>query len=212
MPEATPTMQQTAPFSAIVLDGIGTVYFEQSSDGTYAVSMDGTDLGAMGLDVRNETLHINVISKSVVVINFRPRPEYRVVAPDLRKLTISGAGRAEINGLRTSDLTVAVDGAGNIHLTNQILERCQVSIGGAGNVRATGTARVQEISIVGTGNFSGEGLVGESVNVSIAGAGIAKVNATTDLVADIGGVGQITYIGDPQVRSRIGGLGRIKKA
>jgi hypothetical protein len=78
-------------------------------------------------------------------------------------------------------------------------------------VKASGIARTQEISIVGTGNFSGEALVGETVHVEIAGAGRAKVHATQDLRAEIGGVGQITYVGDPRVKSHVGGLGRIKK-
>ena len=91
---------------------------------------------------------------------------------------------------------------------NVTLDSCDVTIGGAGTVSATGTAREQSISIVGTGNFSGDMLVGETVDVNIAGAGRAKVHATRELVAEIGGVGQISYLGDPSVRSRVTGLGR----
>jgi len=211
MSEAAIAQRTLPPFHAIVLDGVGSVVFTQSADATWSVTgNDGQEM--LDVDVREQTLHIDMASRTMRIVNFRTVPNLRVSAPDLTSLTISGAGKAEVTQLTTGHLEVSVDGAGTIRLGNVALDSCDVTIGGAGTVSATGTAREQSISIVGTGNFSGDTLVGETVNVNIAGAGRAKVHATRELVAEIGGVGQISYLGDPSVRSRVTGLGRIKRA
>ncbi len=213
MTEAAIASQSIPPFQAIVLDGVGTVVFTQSADGSFSVSEDSqSDL--LGVDVRDGTLYIGTGSRkgTIRIVNFKTLPDVRVSAPSLERLSISGAGKADISSLKTGHLEVSVDGAGAIRLGSVELDSCDVSIGGAGSVSGNGKAREQSISIVGTGNFSGDGLVGEAVSVSIAGAGRAKVHATRILTAEIGGVGQISYVGDPQVQSRITGLGRIKRA
>ena len=52
----------------------------------------------------------------------------------------------------------------------------------------------------------------ESARVNIAGAGRAKVHATEDLAVEIGGVGLVSYVGEPNVQQNVAGLGRVKKA
>jgi hypothetical protein len=213
MPDSTLVPTSVPPFTAIVLDGVGTVVFTQNTDGSYSIS-EGEHTEMLGSDVRNGTLYIGKgkTRGSFRIVNFKAMPDVRVSAPSLERLSISGAGKADISNLRTGHLEVAVDGAGSIRMGSVELDSCEVTIGGAGSVSANGTAREQSISIVGTGNFSGDQLVGQTVSVNIAGAGRAKVHATRELEAEIGGVGQISYVGDPSVRSRVTGLGRIKRA
>jgi hypothetical protein len=204
-------IRQLDAFTAISLDGIGTVRFTQADTVTFTIGAEGEALTTITTDIVDGVLHIHTAFRKVKVITFKSVPVYTVTAPDLRAVTLSGAGRAEITRLTTATLQVDVDGAGDIRLNNLTLDTFRITIAGAGNVKASGTATTQDISIEGTGNFSGEALIGETVRVDISGAGRAKVNATRDLSAEIGGVGQISYIGDPQVKSHVGGLGRIKK-
>ncbi|HQY30470.1 MAG TPA: head GIN domain-containing protein, partial [Thermomicrobiales bacterium] len=200
------------PFHTIELDGVGTIVFNQAQSQSFQLEGPDSHVAAISAEVIDGVLIISTESRTIRIMNSGLVPRYIVSAPTLRKLTISGAGRAEIGELRTESITIAVDGAGDVRLPKLQVDHCQVTIGGAGNVRAAGIATRQEIAIVGTGNFSGDELVGESVHVSIAGAGRAKVHATADLRAEIGGVGQISYLGDPKVHSEITGLGRIKRA
>jgi hypothetical protein len=203
--------RQLESFTAISLDGIGTVRFIQDETSQCTIEAEPNAFALIRLDVEKGVLHIHTTFRSAKVISFKSMPTYSVSGPELRKLTLNGAGRAEISRLIAPLLEVSVDGAGDIRMKDQTLEMCRITIAGAGNVKASGTATNQEISIAGTGNFSGETLVGETVRVDISGAGRAKVHATKDLTAEIGGVGQISYIGDPRVKSHVGGLGRIKK-
>ena len=209
------TITQPRPvdgFDAISLDGVGTVEFVQQPEYGLTVECEPDAVDLITTTVTDGTLHINTKLISVKFISLKHPPVYKISAPDLRSIELRGAGRAIIGELKTDHLLVSVDGAGDIRLTNQSLGDCRVQISGAGNVKAAGTATVQDIEIRGTGNYSGEQLVGETGRVNIAGAGRAKVNISRELRVDIGGVGSVSYLGDPALQSNIHGLGRVKRA
>jgi hypothetical protein len=199
-------------FHAISLDGVGTVNFTQDDATTLTVEAEPEALPLITTEVRDGTLHIQTKVRSVKAIHLKHPPVYSITSPNLDQVELRGAGRALIGRLKSDQLAVSVDGAGDVRLTNQTLGACRIKIAGAGNIKAAGIATTQQIDITGTGNFSGEQFVGETVKVNIAGAGRAKVHATEDLAVDIGGVGSVTYVGDPRIRPNVQGLGRVKKA
>ena len=199
-------------FHAISLDGVGTVNFTQDDATTLTVEAEPDALPLITTEVRDGTLHIQTKVLSVKAIHLKHPPVYSITSPNLDQVELRGAGRALIGRLKSDQLAVSVDGAGDVRLTNQTLGACRIKIAGAGNVKAAGIATTQQIDITGTGNFSGEQFVGETAKVNIAGAGRARVHATEDLAVDIGGIGSVTYVGDPRIRPNIQGLGRVKKA
>jgi hypothetical protein len=199
-------------FHAISLDGVGTVNFTQDDATTLTVEAEPEALPLITTEVRDGTLHIQTKVLSVKAIHLKHPPVYSITSPNLDQVELRGAGRALIGRLKSDQLAVSVDGAGDVRLTNQTLGACRIKIAGAGNIKAAGIATTQQIDITGTGNFSGEQFVGETAKVNIAGAGRAKVHATEDLAVDIGGVGSVTYVGDPRIRPNVQGLGRVKKA
>jgi putative autotransporter adhesin-like protein len=210
---ATVTEQrEIGEFHAISLDGIGTINFVQDEARTLTVEAEPDALPLITTEVREGTLHIQTRLISSKFISLKHPPIYSIANPNLVELVLRGAGRANVGRLKTDQLFVTVDGAGDIRLSNQTLGAARLRIAGAGSIKATGIATTQEIIITGAGNFSGDQFVGETVKVEINGAGRAKVHATEDLAAEIGGVGQVSYVGEPRVRSRVDGLGRIKKA
>jgi hypothetical protein len=199
-------------FHAISLDGVGTVNFTQDDATTLTVEAEPEALPLITTEVQDGTLHIQTKVLSVKAIHLKHPPVYSITSPNLDQVELRGAGRALIGRLKSDQLVVSVDGAGDVRLTNQMLGACRIKIAGAGNIKAAGIATTQQIDITGTGNFSGEQFVGETVKVNIAGAGRAKVHATEDLAVDIGGIGSVTYVGEPRIRPNVQGLGRVKKA
>jgi hypothetical protein len=55
------------------------------------------------------------------------------------------------------------------------------------------------------------GLVSQEADVSVSGAGQARVDATRTLTARVTGVGSITYRGNPTVTQTVTGLGTINR-
>lgn len=199
-------------FHAISLDGIGSINYIQDDTTSLTIEAEPDAMALITTEVSDGTLHIQTKLLSVKAISLKHPPTYSITSPNLEELDLRGAGRAKIGRLKADQLVVNVDGAGDVRLSNQTLGTCRIKISGAGNIQAAGIATVQEIAITGTGNFSGEQFVGETAKVNIAGAGRAKVHATQDLAVDIGGVGSVTYVGDPQITPNVGGLGRVKRA
>ena len=212
MASTTTEERPVGEFHAISLDGIGTVNFTQDDATTLTVEAEPEALPLITTEVREGTLHIQTKLLTVKAFHFKHAPVYTVTSPALDQIDLRGAGRALIGRLKSDQLVVTVDGAGDVRLTNQTLGACRIKLAGAGNVKAAGIATTQEIDITGTGNFSGEQFVGETAKVSISGAGRAKVHATQDLAVEIGGVGSVTYVGDPRITPNVGGLGRVKRA
>ena len=127
---------------------------------------------------------------------------------DLRTEVVDGELRIRIrNGSHIDDrhwgntkVTITVpqlaafnmSGAGNTTISHMSGDKLAIHFGGAGNLHADGTVR--------------------HLTMNIGGVGSVKVWASNDLNASLGGVGSLTYYGDPKtVNTRGGGLGSISK-
>jgi len=195
----------------ISLDGIGSLHYRQGEVPTLTVGAEPDAMALIITEVRDGTLHIETRFKSTKAIAYKSPPVYTISTPTLTELTLRGAGRAQIESLTDRRLELMLDGAGQIKLDKVVLESFRLEVKGAGTVTAVGSALVQDIILQGTGNFSGGALAGEDVQVLIPGAGRAKVNASKTLRVEIGGVGSVSYIGNPSVEKKMGGLGIIKQ-
>jgi hypothetical protein len=212
MASTTTEERPIGEFQAISLDGVGVVEYTQDDATTLKIEAEPEAMALISTEVVDGVLRIQTQLLTVKAIHLKHPPVYTVTGPTLNALDLRGAGRAKIGRLKADQLVVTVDGVGDVRMTNQTLGTCRIKIAGAGHIQAAGIATVQEISITGTGSFSGDQFVGETAKVNIAGAGRAKVHATQDLAVDIGGVGSVTYVGDPRITPNVGGLGRVKKA
>jgi hypothetical protein len=199
-------------FTAVSLDGIGTLNVNFGETCGVSIKAEPNALPLITTEVENGTLTIHTKLITTKFYSLKTPPVYSVTMPALTTVTLAGAGRAIIGSGLGEDLFASMDGAGEIQLIEQTLNRLRMKIAGAGNIKASGTATIQDLQILGTGNFSGEHLQGDAISVNIAGAGRAKVNAERVLTIEIGGVGSVTYLGNPHVTQHVGGLGRVNRA
>jgi hypothetical protein len=97
-------------------------------------------------------------------------------------------------------------------LTGLELGEFTVEISGSGNVVVAGSADSVEVSIPGSGAYSGADLVSVSGLVEISGSGSAVVNVSETLEANVSGSGSIQYLGNPTVETDISGSGSVSPA
>jgi len=115
-----------------------------------------------------------------------------ITLPQLTAFTMSGAG----------ETTLA-------HVSGDSLD---VRFGGAGSLKADGTIRNLTLNVGGVGSIDTRELHADNANVNVGGVGSVKVWASQRLDASVGGVGSLTYYGDPKtVNTNGGGLGSISK-
>jgi hypothetical protein len=95
-----------------------------------------------------------------------------------------------LDGLRQSDLTIAINGSGSVH--------------------ASGRVESLSASIAGSGDASLADLVSRVVDLSIAGSGDADIAPIDEANVSIAGSGDVRLHSHPRVlRSRVSGSGEV---
>jgi hypothetical protein len=157
--------------------------------GTLEISADDNLLGFFSTEVVDGVLEIQQTAN----MSPRARLGIRIIAPALEAVHLEGAN--------TLNLTIDSKGPLELHME------------GAGRVRASGKVGALTVHSEGAGSVDASELVASTVEVTIEGAGKARVNATDTLKGRISGAGTITYLGEPKtVEKQIEGVGRIRKA
>jgi hypothetical protein len=113
--------------------------------------------------------------------------------------------------ITTPDLNAfAVQGAGDVEIRDASGDALAVVLSGAGEVSATGAVQSLNARINGAGDMDLSKLSAVDATVYVNGAGELSVNVSGTLEAELNGVGNIRYSGNPQkVEPQINGVGRI---
>jgi len=105
---------------------------------------------------------------------------------------------------------VSLSGSGSITVQNFQGETIRVDLSGSGDINVSGTADSADMTLGGSGKINGEQFKADSVKVSVDGSGDARVYASEQLDAEVGGSGSIRYSGNPaQVSKNVSGSGSI---
>lgn len=145
-------------------------------------------------------------------VNPTERVKITITVKDLREIDFSSAGKVQVNGLKTDELSLHLNGVGEMTLNDLEVRKLESRLSGAGNIEANGVADELDIRISGVGGFDApklESLVGI---VRISGAGSATVFVQDDLTARVSGAGSINYYGSPTLHEDVSGAGSISRA
>lgn len=153
-----------------------------------SIQLTGDDniLPLIKTEVDGSTLHIYTNKN----INPRRKLHLRIATESLERLDESGACDINVSGINTESFVVNVSGASKLNLSGK-----------------TGHFRMD---LSGAGKVSAKDLVCEVADVEISGAAKAEVFASENLRAEISGVGNLDYYGNPKnISKSISGVGSI---
>ena len=189
---AAEQVRSVAPFTTIANSGPVSVRIEvgpaqsvtvSGSDDLVADLLTDVANGELQLHMRHDTTHFNSHHDTLRVT---------ITMPRLTAFTMGGAGETTIS-----------------HMSGDALD---VRFGGAGSLKAEGTIRSLKLNVGGVGSIDTRELHADNVDVNVGGVGHVKVWAGTRLDASVGGVGSLTYYGEPKtVNTTGGGLGSISR-
>jgi len=178
------------PFTSIVLTDV------ESS----LLIIERTDEESLTITAEENLLpmFISTVKDGVLYLTFAKgnsfhgkRPTYKVTVKDLRHIHVQGGVVIEASKLESEKLSILVEGAAGGNLSGRV-DDLTIEIKGAGLLNA------------------GE-LKAKRAKVSVQGAGQVTVNASDELDAEVLGTGIIWYIGAPKLKSKVDGLGWIKR-
>lgn len=126
------------------------------------------------------------------------------------------------NSLQNSDRVVVTlpalhsfkgEGAGVMHLNNIRGALLDVNYRGAGRLVIGGEVRELRLRAQGVGEVDTKGLVAQDANVSFEGIGSVNIYAKNKLNANVRGMGDLTYYGNPRVVNKsVSGIGSVVAA
>lgn len=174
-------------FSAVQLDGGGTLLITQGEAEALTISGDDAILPLIRSEVQGDTLVLGPAPGSSMTFSSDP----------LYKLTVTRLGAVTLNG------------SGNVRADRLTTDHLRVAINGAGDWTATGSADTLEVRINGSGSFDAPELVSRTVGVEISGSGDVIVEASETLDARIDGSGSVRYGGSPKITQQVNGSGSV---
>lgn len=181
----------------------------------FSVVLEGSksDLDEIETEVSGDRL---IIRQEGWRFRFKDNINVFITMPALTGLGVSGSGKAEImDDIKDADnLSLNVSGSGRLITAGVVADELDCDISGSGNIviGSAGSVDRGQISISGSGSYSGEDLEIDQLGVNVSGSGSCLCKAGDSLKASISGSGNVTYKGDPKIDARVSGSGHVRSA
>jgi hypothetical protein len=175
-------------FTEVRVEGDVDVDVEIGTPSTFSVRADDNLIDRIETVVENGTL---VVRTSEEWSPTTPATVTAVVS-SLERVDLRSAAAVSASGLDGASFEVNVEGAGRVTAEGQV-DRLRADLDGAG------TLMLDELEAT-------------EADVTLVGDGSASLNVVDRLAATVEGGGTVTYLGDPQLESKITGTGEVRRA
>ena len=168
--------------------------------------------GAFSVDVTvGESTSLKIETDDNLLKYVRTRTHGDKLIIDTKK-DISPKSKLKVT-ISTQELTsIDASGANSLNVKGISTEKFYVDLSGACSADLEGCVDNLTIDISGAGSCDARELIAVNVKVDLSGASNADVYASESLDADISGVGNLDFYGDPKnVKSDVSGIGSIDR-
>jgi len=151
-------------FNGITLDGVGIVIIHPGENSKVVVTTDSNLQDKVLTSVNGNTLRITQRSNSFSAKELT----IDVYLPELKSISLNGAGNFTVNSGNASELTFSLSGTGNINAQNFQVQNVNITHSGVGNARIWVTNSLKG-TLSGVGNIRYKG--NPAINVNRTGVG-----------------------------------------
>jgi len=213
---AVAEQQDVLPFRRIEVSGAAEIVLQQGAKEHVSVEAPARGMRVVA-EVDGDTL--NVVARdrrrwwsSLFAPGAGSRaPRITVTYRNLDAVTLSGAVKLQASGLETPELRLEANGGSTLRVDGLKTQVLHVDGSGALKAEIAGEATDQHVSISGAGQYDGSRLASVHASVDVSGVGKVVVRVDRSLDASISGAGTIEYLGNPQVRENVSGVGRVRR-
>jgi hypothetical protein len=194
------------PFNQMEVDGNFTVIITQSDQQSVIVD---------ALPNAQEKI-LTEVKNGVLIISDKGAPgekKIEINVPDLSRIKQTGVTTIRTSGtFKTENLELESSGASSSRYTLET-DKLKTTVTGAGDIRLKGSTNSLIASLSGAGNLRAYDLSVKKAEISISGAGEARVDVTDELIAKVSGAGKVLYKNEPtQQNVQIMGAGEVRQA
>lgn len=201
-----------ASFNKIIIAGGIDVYLTQSESEGVAVSASEQKFrDAIKTEIKDNTLKVYFDGDKTWSFKNRNLRAY-ISFRELELLNVSGASDVVVaDEIRAPALSLKFSGASDFTGRVQV-RKLDLNLSGASDIKISGTASVVKINSSGASDVDGFKLTTDICTATASGASDINVTVTNELTADASGSSEITYKGNPVIKSvNKSGSSAIKK-
>lgn len=195
-------------FVEVQMVGPDNVYVTQAKEFSVRVEAEQPVLQQLKIEKSDDALRIYREMKTLGDVK-KPPADIFISMPTLNRVRSTGSGKTHVGKLQGTSLEIRATGSGDVDFKNVTVKLLDASIAGSGNLNVAGEAQTLQISIVGSGNFSGLGLKTEKGDVKALGSGHANFSSDGQVNAKILGSGNVQVKGSAKCDSVVMGSGKI---
>ena len=179
--------REIGEFKSLSTEGAFDIRVVSQKAPTLEIEGDDNILPVITTEVSNGVLHI----KSLRGYSTRESIVLRISVTNLEALSVSGAGKIDIQGINN--------------------ERFEIDSSGAPSIRVSGTTKVVDIDSSGAAKIDAHKLQAARGVVDSSGVSKIDVDVKDELDVTISGPSTVTYDGDPVVKKTVNGPGKLEK-
>jgi Putative auto-transporter adhesin, head GIN domain len=179
--------RDVAAFTSISTEGTFNIEVVCQKPQSLEVEGDDNILPLVRSEVSNNVLRISVLRS----YSTSEPVTFRISVPDLDGLSVSGAGKIEVSGLKN--------------------DKFEIDASGAPTIKVAGNTKVIDIDTNGAAKIDTHRLHASRGVVDSKGVSKVDLDVSDQLDVTISGPSSVTYQGDPTVNKTIHGPGKVEK-
>jgi hypothetical protein len=179
--------REVASFNSISTNGAFEIDVTCQQAVGLEIAGDDNILSLVSTDVSNNVLHI----KNLRSYSISDPIKLKISVPNLEGISVNGAGRIDIAGLKN--------------------EKFEIDANGAPTIKVSGETKLVDIDANGAGKIDTHRLRASKAVVDSKGVSRVDVRAVDQLDVTISGPSHVTYEGNPVVNKTINGPGKIER-
>jgi len=190
------------------LSPTGELVIIQSGRESLTIEADDNIMPFITSEVRGRTLYLDLEHGQVKTLS-STRIHYTLNVISLDAVSASGAPEISIESLNAERLDIAIGGAGKVSVNKLIADELTVDLGGAAEMQLAEEVSRQVVDVGGSAEYLARNLRGETLVLTVGGVAKATVWVTENLNADVTGLAEVRYYGNPQTNLSVSSGGDI---
>ncbi len=134
-----------------------------------------------------------------------------ITLPNLEYLEVNGLSQVKVMDVEAGDLKVIADGIAKVTFENLAAQALTLELDGLSVVDLSGKVDRLGASLDGTSQLDALKAPARTVNLTLNGASVARVEAGESLTVRGDGVSKVYYKGTPRLNSELRGLAKLEK-
>jgi hypothetical protein len=188
---------ELTPFNKLKVSGKIVVFATQGDKPMAKIVVTGIPLENVIVNSSDNTLEF----KLKIGIQKKPVVEVYLTYVNIEEVTVSTFGKVSFQGLVTGDKVVFQTNSGGVIDADVKFNDSNFKVDKGGSILIGGTIGKYKADISFAGNLSALDLKADSVYLNVSTKGIAKVNASKLIEANIKTKGTLTYTGNPNTKN-----------